>query len=102
MIIEIHILKMKTYKKKNLRFEYNWNDLNKDDNKWIKGFPDNKMLNRYEGYEVLYFLKRYMIERNYQLEDTLDKLETAIRESMPSEIRSHSDVKKWLDHNCCF
>jgi len=93
---------MKTYKKKDLRYEYNWNDFNKDDNKWIKGFPEGRMLNRNEGYEVLPFLNRYARQRNFHTIEMLHRLENMIRESMPVEVRSHNDVKKWLDINCCF
>ena len=93
---------MKTFKKTLLKYEYSWTPEKEHDNKWIIGFSEKYMLNTSEGFEVLPFLNRYMRDRNYLLTDTFHKLEEAIKESMPKEVRGHSDVKKWLDHNCCF
>lgn len=93
---------MKNFSVDDLKYAYNWNTANRDDNKWIKGFPENHMLNLEEGFEVLPFLNRYMTEHGYLTIETLHKLETLIREALPKTMRSHWDIKIWLDQNCCF
>ena len=78
------------------------------DNPKIIGTPDNDLLNRYEGYEVLYFIKSFA--KTYSLTDqkgnpvswdvpNANHLERLIREKLPSNIRSHRNVADWILKN---
>ena len=90
---------MADFKKGDLYYtDYDWK-ASDGDNARIIGFPDNILLNRREGYEVLHFLNRYMTKKGWSLKDSLHKLEQAIRNRLPSEIRSHKNVNEWLDNN---
>lgn len=44
--------------KSDLNYEYSWTSTKEDDPK-ISGEPDRTLLNRNEGYEVLYFINKF-------------------------------------------
>ena len=76
--------------------DYSWTTYSNDNPK-ITGEPDNTLLNRKEGYEVLYFINKYADLHNYKLITTGEKIERMIREKVPSNIHSQKDVKKWIE-----
>lgn len=90
---------MANFKKSDLKLKYSWTASAEHDNANIKGFPDNILLDRNEGYEVLPFLNRYMANKGWTLQSTLNKLEDALRSELPGNIRSHEKIKNWLDNN---
>lgn len=65
----------------------------------ITGFPDTIELNVNEGYEVLYFVCRYMSYRGWYSETTFQNIETVIKTRLPFAVRTHNDIKEWLDAN---
>lgn len=81
-----------------LRYAYNWT-VTEGDSKRVIGFPDNVLLNRSEGYEMLYFINRYMTTRNLSSLNDFQILERYIKESIPTNYRSHSNIRQWLDLN---
>ena len=63
----------------------------------ITGFPENVELNVNEGYEVIHFICRYMSCRGWLAEATFQNIESAIKTRLPFAVRSHKDIKDWLD-----
>ncbi|MEL1244534.1 hypothetical protein AAEO56_09700 [Flavobacterium sp. DGU11] len=93
---------MADFSKSDLKYTaYSWNTA-EDDNKTIEGFPDNVPLNRAEGYEVLYFINRYMKDRNYSLHSTFEKIEEALWTRVPLDKRTHRNIKEWLETSYSF
>lgn len=90
---------MANFKKGDLKLEYSWKAAAEDDNAKVTGVPDSTLLDRHEGYEVLPFLNRYMTNKNWTSQSTLNKLEDALRNELPGSTRSHANCKKWLDEN---
>ncbi len=90
---------MADFKKADLKLTYSWTAAVQNDNAKITGVPDSTLLSRNEGYEVLPFLNRYMTAKSWKLQSTLHNLEDTLRSRLPSDVRSHSNVKKWLDIN---
>ncbi len=78
--------------------DYSWTIFRNDDPK-ITGHPDDVLLNRKEGYEVLPFINRFA--ERYKLENKSDgnKIEKMIREKLPSDIRSRRNIALWLVEN---
>jgi hypothetical protein len=90
---------MANFKRSDLKLNYSWTASEENDNAKITGFPDNVLLDRHEGYEVLPFLNKYMTDKTWTAQTTLNKLENALRDKLPGSTRSHANVKKWLDDN---
>ena len=90
------------FSKKNLAFdkEYKWQAPKpKGDNLKLIGTPDNDLLNREEGYEVLYFVQQFMKKRKTKSIDSGKKVEILIRKYLPGHIRGRKDVEQWLIDN---
>lgn len=84
--------------RKDLQHDYSW-EATGGDNPRLVGFPDDVLLSRTEGYEVLPFINRFA--ERYKLEQKVygHKTEWLIRENLPTSIRSHEKVRKWLVDN---
>ena len=81
-----------------LRHSCTW-DTAENDCTQIQGFPDSITLDCNQGYEVLHFINRYMHYRGWGSPSTFQDIESALKTRLPFSIRSHSDVKNWLDTN---
>ncbi|EKT4446684.1 hypothetical protein QEK94_002283 [Stenotrophomonas maltophilia] len=84
--------------KDDLHYDYTWK-ASEGDNPRIVGFPDNVLLSRREGYEVLPFINRFAEKHNLRQKLSGRKTEWLIREKLPSDIRSHKNVCGWLEKN---
>lgn len=90
---------MANFGKDSLKYNYSWTTTEGDSKKVI-GYPDNVLLNRNEGYEMLHFINKYMTSRN--LNNTLSNfniIENSIKTSVPTNLRSHAHIRQWLDNN---
>jgi hypothetical protein len=76
--------------------DYSWTALRDDDPKKT-GVPDNVLLNRREGYEVLAF-----VQRNFPNVSDAQKAERAIRNRVPANLHSRAHIKDWLTRNWMF
>ncbi|KOS05214.1 hypothetical protein AM493_03550 [Flavobacterium akiainvivens] len=65
----------------------------------IGGFPDTVLLNVNEGFELLYFITRYMDTRGWQSTITFQNIESALKTRLPFNARTHKAAKEWLDAN---
>ena len=78
--------------------EYSWTAIPPDDPR-VTGKPDSTLLNRGEGYEVLAFINSFAVTNNWNQKASGWKTERLIKEHLPSDIRSHANVRKWLVEN---
>lgn len=84
--------------KSDLIYTYSWNAINGDNPK-ISGEPDSTLVNRYEGYEILYLINKLSQIYNFKKKASGLKLEKMINNNLPSDIRSQINVKKWIKEN---
>jgi hypothetical protein len=78
--------------------DYSWTAL-AGDNPKITGKPDSTLLNRKEGYEILYFVNKFSEAHDFKQINSAKKVEKMIREEVPSEIRSQDKIKTWIEQN---
>jgi hypothetical protein len=79
--------------KQDLQYQYQWNAIPPDDAR-ATGAPDNVLLNRNEGYEVLAFLNKTSTSKGGAL-----KAERLIRNHLPGDVRGRKHVLDWLIAN---
>lgn len=96
---------MGTFQKSQMLYDdgeyYKWTAKAANDNPFFIQGVDYSELNRTEGYEVLYFINLFCDE---YFEDPLNietyqKVEELIRFNVPSFIKTHDGVTKWLLEN---
>lgn len=82
--------------------DYVWTTKYTDDDPRVTGEPDSTLLARKEGWEMLYFVNKLAklwgwnadtLKHNYQ------KIERAVRDYVPSEIRSQAGIYQWILNN---
>ncbi|ETI89122.1 MAG: hypothetical protein Q607_CBUC00182G0102 [Clostridium butyricum DORA_1] len=81
-----------------LKYDYSWTVLNGDNPK-ITGVPDSTLLNRNEGYEVLWFINKFAEIYNLKNKESAFKIERMIRYYLPENIRSQENVVEWIENN---
>lgn len=88
---------MANFTKGDLQQKYNWST-DGGDNPKLKGEPDSSLLDRTEGYEVLYLIQKLM--DNWDLKAVADghKIENKIHDC-PSNLRSQTNIKNWVKEN---
>lgn len=94
--------KLMAYLKSNMVYaDYKWKAGDDHDNPHIKGKPDSSMLNRSEGYEMLYFINRLAKVWGWTepMLSSCQALERVIRTKVPSSIRTHAGIKEWIEAN---
>jgi hypothetical protein len=75
--------------------EYSWTAIKNDDPK-IVGEPDSTLFDRNEGYEVLYLINKLAEIWDLTQKKSGLKIETMIKNHLPSDIRSQENVKAWI------
>jgi hypothetical protein len=81
-----------------LRHSCKWNTPENESSK-IGGFPDSIALDVNEGFELLYFVTRYMDSRGWESHITFQNIESVLKTRLPFNVRTHRAVKEWLDKN---
>lgn len=94
---------MNTIAKSDLLYSYTWSTIAGDDPR-LTGKPDSVLLNRNEGYEVLYFINRFCSLHTFNNGQAATKAEALkaerlIRTQLPSNLRSRQHVSEWLEKN---
>lgn len=69
------------------------------DNPHLRGIPDSLLLNRSEWYEMLYFCNKITNVNGSGTKAEAQKAERLIQTHLPSNLRSHEHVTKWLVEN---
>ncbi|QDW25237.1 hypothetical protein FFJ24_010610 [Pedobacter sp. KBS0701] len=67
-----------------------------DDDPKRTGKPDSTLLNRGESYEMVYFINRYMTDKNWVLLATFQRIEAFLKEDKNSN-KSHGFWRGELD-----
>jgi hypothetical protein len=78
--------------------DYSWTTLASDNPK-ITGKPDSTLLNRMEGYEILYFINKLCEIWELKNKSSATKIEKMIRYEVPSNIHSQENIMKWISDN---
>lgn len=78
--------------------DYSWTTISGDNPK-VTGQPDSTLLNRKEGYEILYFVNKYCELQGLKQKSSATKVERMIREKVPSDIHSQIKIKTWIEDN---
>jgi len=86
-----------SFTRANLVYKYGWEHTKSDDPK-LTGEPDSNLLNRSEGYEVLYMIDKLMATWNLKNVAPGQKIEKMIKDH-PSHLRSQLHVKEWINDN---
>lgn len=90
---------MAVFKDSDLAYkDYKWEAKLDDDNPKLTGKPDSTMLNRTEGYEMVYFINRYMEKNGWKQSGTGKKIEKYLRTSNYTS-KSHAFWIKELNDN---
>jgi hypothetical protein len=88
---------MVIFTRKDLIKTYTWS-AGLGDNPKLKGEPDNSLLSRSQGYEVLYMIQKLMSKWSLKTITSGQKIERMIHEA-PSILRSQVNVEKWIYDN---
>lgn len=78
--------------------DYSWKVYRGDDPK-ITGKPDDELLNRKEGYEILAFINMYAEKHWFRHKQDCLKVEKMIRHNLPIDIRSRREIYNWIERN---
>ncbi|WPQ64984.1 hypothetical protein SIO70_08980 [Chitinophaga sancti] len=81
--------------------DYSWTTRYTNDDPKVTGEPDSTLLNRKEGWEMLYFINKCGEKWNWAQNsiEAYKKLEKTIRQKVPSDIRSQQRIKTWIEEN---
>ncbi|MCW1962252.1 hypothetical protein [Chryseobacterium viscerum] len=79
--------------------DYKWTAKADHDNPKFIGAQDAAMLNRQEGYEMLYFINSLATTWNWNnaTVSSFQNLERIIKTEVPSNIRKHGEIKSWIE-----
>ncbi len=78
--------------------DYSWTAVKGDDPR-VSGEPDSTLLSRKEGYEILYFINKFSEMHGFKNKNSAIKVEKMIRNEVPSDKRSQSNIKIWIEQN---
>jgi len=89
---------MSNFKRSDLQYDYSWS-ADGDDNPSLRGNPDSSLLDRTEGYEVLYMINKFLDKKGSSSVALGKRCETAIKTTLPGNTRSQYNVMEWLMGN---
>ncbi len=78
--------------------DYIWQAARNDAVK-ITNSPDSDLLNRKEGYEVLYFIQQFLKKRGIRGVKKGKRIEIMLQNYVPASVRNRADIETWLDDN---
>ncbi|KFF21775.1 hypothetical protein [Chryseobacterium sp. JM1] len=78
--------------------DYSWSAIEPDDPR-VTGEPDSTLLNRKEGYEILYFINKLSDIWSLKNKSSATKIERMIRFEVPSNIHSQLTIRIWIHDN---
>ena len=78
--------------------DYLWTTYSNDNPK-ITGEPDSTLLNRKEGYEILYFINKLSEIHKLKAKSSATQIENIIRNEVPTNLHSQENIKKWIENN---
>lgn len=80
--------------------DYRWDARSENDDPRVRRQPDSTLVDRTEGYEVLYFVNScaYSWWNEPINIQSFQKIERLLRRA-PSNLRSHGNLKTWIVNN---
>jgi hypothetical protein len=78
--------------------DYKWT-VYANDNPKVTGQPDSTLLNRTEGYEILYFVNTFCEIYGLKNKVSAVKVEKMIRNEVPSHIHSQEKIEDCIEAN---
>lgn len=80
---------------------YKWTAPEDGDNPNVRGGIDRLELDRTQGFEVLPFINRFGDDyfKNPAALEWYQKVEKMIRYDVPTSIKKHDDIEKWIHKN---
>jgi hypothetical protein len=90
--------RMAFFTKADLKFNYSWKAKQEGDNPNLTGHPDRDLIDRNEGYEVLYYINKVAQESNWTSKSSGHKLERMLKE-VPGSLRSRKNITNWMIQN---
>ncbi len=90
-------MRMSIFTKNDLKNKYSWS-ADGGDNPKLKGEPDSSLLDRTEGYEVLYMIQKLMVKWSLKNVSSGQKIERLIHQC-PNNLHSQENIKNWIDKN---
>lgn len=78
--------------------DYAWTTYSNDDPK-VTGHPDSTLLNRKEGYEIIYFINKLSEIHELKAKSSAIKIENMIRNEVPANIHSQENIMNWIVAN---
>lgn len=75
--------------------KYTWTAIRPDDPR-VSGEPDSMLLNRSEGYEVLYFVNKMADILGLTKKADGLRIEKMLK-TVPGDVRSQADVREWIE-----
>ena len=89
---------MARIKKGNLIYtDYSWKALK--DNPKKKGKIERAQLNRKQGYEVLYFVNKFLDKYDLTEVSSSAKIERMLRNDIPGTIKDRTKIEAWIVEN---
>jgi hypothetical protein len=81
--------------------DYNWHARDEDDDPRVTGEPDSSLLDRTEGYEMLYFVNKCASLWGWTNPTVAGyrKIERSVRSHVPSNIRAQIGIKDYIERN---
>lgn len=80
--------------------DYIWTTKYSNDDPRVTGQPDSTLLARTEGWEMLYFVNKLVEIWNWTASvSNCQKIERAIRERVPGDVRSQRNIRIWIEQN---
>ncbi len=77
-----------------LQRKYSWKATGGDDPAAIR--IDAKLFNRHEGYEVVPMIQKVVNHLDYENEADVHRIEAAIGDGLPGNVRGRKNVLEWL------
>lgn len=78
--------------------DYSWTTISGDNPK-VTGEPDSTLLNRKEGYEIIYFINKFSEIYGLKQKSSAIKIEKMIRNDVPSNLHNQIGIKEWIKDN---
>lgn len=78
--------------------DYSWTVIPGDSPK-VTGEPDSTLLNRKEGYEIIYFINKLSEIFGFKQKTSAIKIEQMIRNEVPDNLHSQKNIKEWIKDN---
>src|SRR5687767_11809621 len=89
---------MLLFTKSDMAYTYRWMYRPEQHSHFPLG-PDYRFFNRNEGYEVLFVINEYLVNKDLHNTKSGKKLEKMLHDHLPHRDFNHTDLFRWIDKN---